>query len=664
MNVPSLSRRAAALVLVFGFLLISGQLARAIFVYANHAILFRQPTKDLALAITHGTRFDLASALMLNSPLLLLLILPLPRRRLLSVARLGCFLVINIPFFWINVLDAEYSRFTGKRSGRELLAFKGDALDQAAQLAGQYWSYFVFCILASAVYVVVAFSVEALLHKETRSKFSWPREALFFLGCSACAGIGIRGGLQRKPLTTTHAYLFESPVLNLLSLNSALVVIKGSSKAGVNSVAYFPTLSEAHDVWLAPDEDIGTASRLIPSQEAAYTLKGTPAPLNVVVILVESLGREYMGSGNPWPGHTPFLDNLAQDGLLFTNGFSNGRRSIDAPWSVFAGIPELMDEPYVTSAYKGNTIAAVPRTLRDAGYSTLFLHGGKNGSMYFDIFARLTGFARYFGMSEYPSDKRSKDYDGTWGIFDGPFLQESVAQLDVLSEPFLGSVFTLSSHNPYTLPKGKEDAYSEGATVPMHKVIRYADDSLREFFAAARTRPWFARTLFILTGDHTSTSTRESYQNDLGFNRVPILLYSPALTFHPKLAARIAQHTDIPCTIFDLTGMKAVPATPFCHSLVDPDFPGQVLLRSGEVYNFVTPRYWTRSLPDGKMSVFLPNETGGFTVPDTPESRAAAADIPASVRTVLSQKTSAGIQLFSNGLNDNALYMRSGKSAP
>ena len=134
---------------------------------------------------------------------------------------------------------------------------------------------------------------------------------------------------------------------------------------------------------------------------------------NIVIIIVESLSAEFTGIGNPGHGYTPFLDSLAEKGLYFKNRFANGRRSIDAPPSILAGLPHLRDETFFCAEFK--TLHGLGTVLKSHGYNTSFFHGGKNGTMFFDVFSRRMGFDDYYGLNEYPNPQ---DSDGIWGIYD------------------------------------------------------------------------------------------------------------------------------------------------------------------------------------------------------------------------------------------------------
>ena len=120
--------------------------------------------------------------------------------------------------------------------------------------------------------------------------------------------------------------------------------------------------------------------------------------------------------------------------------FANGRRSIEAVHSIVASLPSLMNNAFVTSPYQSTPINGLSQILKKRGYSTWFFHGAKNGSMYFDISARSLQLDNYVGLNEYPHPK--KDFDGSWGILDEPFLTSPTKSLKNKTAFFCHTFFT------------------------------------------------------------------------------------------------------------------------------------------------------------------------------------------------------------------------------
>ena len=245
---------------------------------------------------------------------------------------------------------------------------------------------------------------------------------------------------------------------------------------------------------------------------------------NIVIIIVESLSADYTGVGQPHHGYTPFLDSLAEKGIYFHNSFADGRRSIDAPPSILAGLPHLRDETFYCTQFK--RLHGIGTLLKERGYNTSFFHGGKNGTMSFDTFSVRMGFDHYYGLNEYPTQK---DSDGIWGIYDEPYLQYMARALSQRPEPFASVVFTLSTHNPYQIPPQYEGLLPKGE-LPIHWTVAYFDRALEKFFTTAATMPWYKHTLFVITGDHIGPQQTISPRM-IDSYRVPIISITRDATY-------------------------------------------------------------------------------------------------------------------------------------
>ena len=218
--------------------------------------------------------------------------------------------------------------------------------------------------------------------------------------------------------------------------------MKSFGKISLKKVSYF--------------ENERMLSLLNTKQPTTYSNTDKTKP-NVVIILLESFSKEYTQLKNPEA--TPYLNELAKKSVFFDKAYANGRRSIEGVASVLSGIPALMEEPFVNSEFSANQIIGLGTLLGSNGYHTSFFHGAKNGSMHFDQFSKSVGIENYFGKSEYPN---ALDDDGTWGIFDEPFLRWTCAKYSDFPKPFFSTIFTLSSHQPFKIPDQFENDFSDG----------------------------------------------------------------------------------------------------------------------------------------------------------------------------------------------------------
>ena len=172
--------------------------------------------------------------------------------------------------------------------------------------------------------------------------------------------------------------------------------------------------------------------------------------------------------------------------------------------------------------------------------------------MGFQAFARKTGFQHYYGRTEYEAARGTDDFDGTWAIWDEPFLQFYADEMSKMEQPFMTAVFTASSHHPFVVPDQYKQRFPEEHT-KIQKCIRYTDMTIGRFFQTASRQPWFHNTIFVLTSDHTNMSDHAEYQTDLGGFCSPIIIYDPARP-EGTLLDKVAQQIDILPTVLGLLG--------------------------------------------------------------------------------------------------------------
>lgn len=470
-----------------------------------------------------------------------------------------------------NMTDVELFKFTGRRATPSWLSLGDDMQAQSWNLLSYYWWYTLVSFLM--VGLCVRYWPEFSEKAKTKLLALAGRRYLTRTLVGICAAIliftGLRGGYQFKPLNINHAYSQSSLYLGTLILNSTFHFLKSGRFVDSTELRFFSSDLEAETI-------------LKSYTDGPSLVTGQLKDWNVVILLVESLASEYMGAMNNGRGYTPFLDSLAQQGVLFKQNFANGRQSVEAIPSVVCGIPSFMNEPLIVSTYQGVDLHCLGELAKNAGYHSAFFHGAYNGSMHFDTFSNRAGFAKFYGFNEYP-DK--KDGDGAWGVLDEPFLQFAIDEFNRFDKPFVSVIFTLSSHHPYPVPEKYKGKFPKG-TLEIHESIGYADYALQQFFARAKEQKWFDKTLFIITGDHTHKSDVVGYHDLIGHNRVPLLLYAPKAQMKID-TEQITQHIDILPTIRDLLGWGAEPRHPFGRNIFSSS--------TAVAYNHHVGGYWLLS---------------------------------------------------------------------
>lgn len=335
---------------------------------------------------------------------------------------------------------------------------------------------------------------------------------VFFAGLTI---ICMRGGFQLRPLTLIDTAMYGSVQNAALIANTPFSVIHSVGKQNKIEKHYFADLEDAEQ-YFTPIH-----SSIMPCREDCLPVK------NVVVIVLESFSR-YMIYGmdsttTAKNSLCPFLNNLSDKSIAF-NGVANGRRTIEALPAIFGGIPTLFDKSYVESSFASNYSYSAVEILKESGFNTMFFHGAQNGSMNIESYCYSIGFEKYYGKNEYPNPS---DDDGIWGISDKPYLQYVAKTLETVEQPFFTGILTLSSHNPFILPKDGEGLPLNKGTHSMHLVASYTDYALMEFFGTISRYSWFDSTLFVFTGDHTGEATVPIPDNRYMSYQIPIFFYHP-----------------------------------------------------------------------------------------------------------------------------------------
>ncbi|HTY07890.1 MAG TPA: sulfatase-like hydrolase/transferase, partial [Candidatus Edwardsbacteria bacterium] len=283
---------------------------------------------------------------------------------------------------------------------------------------------------------------------------------------------------------------------------------------------------------------------------------GAPRRRNVVIFIMESWVTEQMGCYGAGTSCTPSFDSLARSGLLCTNFLANAQRSIEAAPAVLASIPGLSNNTQIGSTTETARLLGLGTILARRGYATAFYHGAKTGSMGFDAFARMAGFARYFGKEDYPG-LSARVQDGVWGLYDEPAFLDACARADKMAQPFCLAIYSLNPHVPFAIPADRN------ALIPRlpgeseyQRALRYSDFALGRFFAAARATAWYDSTVFVIVGDHTTSPSQHDFRSIF---LVPCLVLAPGLV-QPGRTSRIASQVDLLPTVLDLLDLPATHA--------------------------------------------------------------------------------------------------------
>ncbi|SEJ10108.1 Phosphoglycerol transferase MdoB [Dyadobacter koreensis] len=492
--------------------------------YAFNTVFFPEISFEHALSLMGGgIKFDIVAVFYVNILFIFLMCVPFTFKYRKGYQRFldYLFVITNSIALMANCMDFIYYRFTIKRTTWTIVKEFSNQDNMGSLFGGflvRYWYVAVIWILL----VLSLIKITQLLKVKGRTDVPiWA----FFLIHAVLMGIivklfigGVRGGFDHsiRPITLSNAGEYvKKPKEMFIVLNTPFCIFKTMRRSDYERVSYFDNYQEANKIF--------NPVHLPEPNQPAFK------PMNVVILIWESFGKEMVGGYNhdlengTYRGYTPFIDSLMQHSKVNWYSFANGAKSIEAIPSVLTSIPGIK-EPFVTMRYTDNKLPSFPQILKAKGYSTSFFHGAPNGSMGFQAFVNLIGIEKYYGKTEYNNDA---DYDGIWGIWDEEFLQFWADKMGTFREPFMSTLFTVSSHDPYKVPQRYEGKFPKGP-LPVYQTMGYTDYALRKFFAKAKTMSWYKNTLFVITADHAATFAHyPEYQTSVGNFSIPILFYAP-----------------------------------------------------------------------------------------------------------------------------------------
>lgn len=523
---------------------------RGVFTLCNLASTDVENIAEYLKLSWHGLRFDLTAVAYFNSLFILMRILPFgftSNRMYLKVTD-WIYYITNSIMLIANLADVIYYRFSGVRmrwSGLNEIAADNNIGGIVLGYAATYWWIVIVAAVLIAGMIWLYRRVVIMRLKLVGKQVVICRIGLFLL-FGGLTFLSMRGRIgSGNPLNIADAtwHTRSARQLNVV-LNTPFTLLRSIGKgAGVEKLTFFS------------DEDL---TKLRSSVHAGA--HGELTRKNVMLIIIESGGASFIdsldifdnGSGE-MKGLMPFLDSLVGKSVVLDHFMATGRSSIGGVNSLLASFPAFEPFSFMLSPYNAMPFDSPANLLKKEGYATAFYYGCNHGSFNVDQLGHASGFERVLDRESY--DGPRKDYDGTWGIFDGPMGQYVVRDLNETPQPWIASWFTISSHSPHAIPADediKDYKYKEPSA---YRGLEYTDRSIRAFFETASKQIWYPNTIFIITGDHGNRDLVAGSHYDTSYIRfhLPFIIYTPDGSLTPKrISDRSATQFDLAPTIMTL----------------------------------------------------------------------------------------------------------------
>ncbi len=553
-------------------------IARILFYILNKDLLNVEGFSELINIFYRGFAFDTTAILYVNLLFILFSFLPLFINTSKKYQKFLFYIYIipNLIAYATNFVDMVYYRFSNFRLTMSVFdEFKDEKNGNSLLISflKDYW-YVLFLYIGLSILWIYLYKKVKIKPINISNKLKYIITSIVVLLIVSTLVIGgIRGDFKHstRPITLVDANRYvPKKEQAVLVLNTPFTIIRTINKNDFKNPNF-----------LKPEE-ISTYIKPI-KQYKTDSIHKKP---NIVLFIIESFGREYIGALNKrkkiknYQGYTPFFDSLIQHSWAFDNAFANGRKSVHGMSSILAGIPSYKVS-FTSSAFSNQKIQSLVSILKEEGYNTSFFHGAANGSMGFLGFSNILGIDNYYGKTEFNDDSKS---DGVWGIWDEPFFQFVADELDKKKEPFFATIFTLSSHAPFKLPKEYEGKFPKG-NKPMHQMVGYTDMAFKKFFNRVKKSPWYNNTIFVFTADHTNQKYYKKYRKGINRAAVPIIFFKPDNSL-AKLDTVTAQQIDIYPTLINMIGYNK-PFRSWGRSLYSKKEEPFAITNTGNVYYYI-----------------------------------------------------------------------------
>ena len=407
----------------------------------------------------------------------------------------------------------------------------------------------------------------------------WQRAVLAVLVLSLSA-LGARSTLGHRPLNPAMVAFSGNPVVNQLPLNSFYALSNAARR-------WMKQEDSAMDLYGAmPEAEVIAAVRAASGlPDSAFTEAGIPTlatrtpsytgkPKNLVIVLEESLGAQFIGHLGGLP-LSPNIDRLSDNAWTFTRMYATGTRSVRGIEAVVAGFSPTPAQAVVKQPKAQQGFYTIAQTLKARGYDTTFYYGGESHFDNMRGFFYGNGFDRVIEQKDY----RTPAFTGSWGVSDEDVFaraDEEFSRMHAAGKPFFGLMFSSSNHDPFEFPDGRIDLYEQPRQT-RNNAAKYADHAVGAFFRRAMASEYWDDTVFLVVADHDSRVFGQDLVPISNFH-IPAMILGADI--QPRRDDRIASQIDLGPTLLSLIGIGD--ATPMNgRDLGDPSLqgPGRALMQ-------------------------------------------------------------------------------------
>lgn len=543
------------------FWLVTFALHRMLFIAINSGKAIDTPLSDLAMSLVQGMIFDISIVGYLSMAYCVVIAFSAPWVELSKILRgIRWFaLVVSSVVVFLSPADAiMYGYWDFHYDATCIAVTTFDAIDN--------WAFFFYVVCGVALiignYVLLRFALRRVLERKTAIADTLAGKIVNVLVILVVGGvmiIPVRGGLGIAPLSISRGYFSEYQFANHAAISPTWNFLYSTQRLkGASTVYHFMDDNQAQEIFDAKMAESGNYQKIF--------INDRP---NVVVVLLESFSAhaiEYLGGINA----TPTIKSLLPQSVAFSNIMAASDRSGKGLVATMCGFPVMPTISIIQYPSKSQSLPFVARKLRQHGYDDqAFVYGGDLNFNSFNSLVNLAGFNKVVTQDDFdPSQWGDK-----WGAHDEYALQrlfdiinEQYARNDT-SKRFFDFIFTLSSHEPFTVPMERkyENDYINS--------VYYTDKCLGEFFTKAKNEPWWNNTVFILMADHGHPGPDGVGVTDRRRFNIPLLFTGGAMAVKDTVITKFGTQIDLAKTLLRQLDIDCEEFT-FSKNMLDDSIKG------------------------------------------------------------------------------------------
>lgn len=417
-----------------------------------------------------------------------------------------------------------------------------DYLIYTTEVIGNIMESYPIIPLFTAIFVVTGLATWWIYKKTKDSLLQLPNlvQKLTLLGVFAVL-LGISLSFAEK-INLKKGNIFQQEI----AANGMVKFYEAFSNNTLDFFTFYPTVDQktAEKNTLLP---LGTTTlnRTITSDKPELQK-------NVVLISIESLSAAYMKAYGYEESVTPFLDQLAQKSLFFTNLYATGNRTVRGLEALTLCIPPTAGESVIKREKENKNKFTTGSVFKSKGYSVKYLYGGYS---YFDNMKDFYGGNGYEIVDRDNFTPDEITFANVWGVCDEDMAKKAISEMNKdykAGKPFFHHWMTVSNHRPFTYPEGKIDIPADSKS--RKGGVKYTDYSIMKFFEMAQKQPWFKNTVFVIVADHCSSSAGKT-ELPMDKYRIPAMIYAPEFVA-PQKFSQVTSQIDVMPTVLGLLNFK------------------------------------------------------------------------------------------------------------